>query len=187
MLHRVLIEMGRRSQRPQVDVHDPVRLGQQPRRFRRRFLAQVNRPSQQQQDDQNNGDGDLLAPVGHLQARLPLFREAALSIFSSAPSSRTWVPYIPAVGDWVCGPSLTVSSLPIVSLPPPSPYDIFNAGPSENGCIRASGRGGSGMVRAGVAQLVEHLICNQRVGGSNPFASSSLPSSDKCEFLLELM
>jgi hypothetical protein len=25
---------------------------------------------------------------------------------------------------------------------------------------------------AGVAQLVEHLICNQRVGGSNPFASS---------------
>jgi hypothetical protein len=28
------------------------------------------------------------------------------------------------------------------------------------------------VVRAGVAQLVEHLICNQRVGGSNPFASS---------------
>ena len=27
---------------------------------------------------------------------------------------------------------------------------------------------------AGVAQPVEHLICNQRVGGSNPFASSSL-------------
>jgi hypothetical protein len=26
---------------------------------------------------------------------------------------------------------------------------------------------------AGVAQVVEHLICNQRVGGSNPFASSS--------------
>ncbi len=26
---------------------------------------------------------------------------------------------------------------------------------------------------AGVAQLVEHLICNQAVGGSNPFASSS--------------
>ena len=26
--------------------------------------------------------------------------------------------------------------------------------------------------RAGVAQLVEHLICNQRVGGSSPFASS---------------
>ena len=24
---------------------------------------------------------------------------------------------------------------------------------------------------AGVAQLVERLICNQRVGGSNPFAS----------------
>jgi hypothetical protein len=29
------------------------------------------------------------------------------------------------------------------------------------------------VVRAGVAQLVEHLICNQRVGGSNPFASST--------------
>ncbi len=25
---------------------------------------------------------------------------------------------------------------------------------------------------AGVAQLVEHLICNQAVGGSSPFASS---------------
>jgi hypothetical protein len=27
--------------------------------------------------------------------------------------------------------------------------------------------------RAGVAQLVEQLICNQRVGGSSPFASSN--------------
>ena len=26
---------------------------------------------------------------------------------------------------------------------------------------------------AGVAQLVEQLICNQQVGGSSPFASSS--------------
>ena len=26
---------------------------------------------------------------------------------------------------------------------------------------------------AGVAQLVEHLICNQRVGGSSPFAGST--------------
>ena len=30
---------------------------------------------------------------------------------------------------------------------------------------------------AGVAQLVEHLICNQRVRGSNPFASSSMRKS----------
>ena len=31
---------------------------------------------------------------------------------------------------------------------------------------------------AGVAQLVEHLICNQRVGGSSPSASSMfLPMS----------
>ena len=28
-------------------------------------------------------------------------------------------------------------------------------------------------LHAGVAQLVEQLICNQRVGGSNPLASSS--------------
>jgi hypothetical protein len=30
---------------------------------------------------------------------------------------------------------------------------------------------------AGVAQLVEHLICNQRVGGSNPSAGSTDPQS----------
>ncbi len=30
---------------------------------------------------------------------------------------------------------------------------------------------------AGVAQLVEHLICNQRVGGSNPFVSSTSSKS----------
>ena len=30
---------------------------------------------------------------------------------------------------------------------------------------------------AGVAQVVEHLICNQRVRGSNPFASSSIRKS----------
>ena len=29
---------------------------------------------------------------------------------------------------------------------------------------------------AGVAQLVEQLICNQQVDGSNPFASSSVLS-----------
>ena len=32
---------------------------------------------------------------------------------------------------------------------------------------------------AGVAQLVEHLICNQRVRGSNPFASSSIDQQDR--------
>ena len=31
----------------------------------------------------------------------------------------------------------------------------------------------TGLSTAGVAQLVEHLICNQRVGGSNPSASST--------------
>ena len=34
---------------------------------------------------------------------------------------------------------------------------------------------------AGVAQPVEHLICNQRVGGSNPFASSSLSADSREE------
>ena len=32
----------------------------------------------------------------------------------------------------------------------------------------------SGLSSAGVAQLVEHLICNQRVGGSIPSASSTI-------------
>jgi hypothetical protein len=31
-----------------------------------------------------------------------------------------------------------------------------------------------GLSGAGVAQLVEHLICNQRVGGSIPSASSTI-------------
>ena len=45
-------------------------------------------------------------------------------------------------------------------------------------CMRCVGLVCWPVVRAGVAQPVEHLICNQRVGGSNPFASSSsLPSS----------
>ena len=30
------------------------------------------------------------------------------------------------------------------------------------------------MQKAGVAQLVEQLTCNQQVGGSNPFASSAV-------------
>ena len=41
------------------------------------------------------------------------------------------------------------------------------------GCL---GVAQSGCFRAGVAQLVEHLICNQRVGGSSPFASSRVQS-----------
>ena len=49
----------------------------------------------------------------------------------------------------------------------------------ERECVRALLRQASDWPRrfgvgwAGVAQLVEHLICNQRVGGSNPFASST--------------
>ena len=40
-------------------------------------------------------------------------------------------------------------------------------------------QGGTQAVWAGVAQLVEHLICNQRVGGSNPFVSSISPSQNR--------
>ena len=40
-------------------------------------------------------------------------------------------------------------------------------------------QGGTQAVWAGVAQLVEHLICNQRVGGSNPFVSSITPARTK--------
>ncbi len=40
-------------------------------------------------------------------------------------------------------------------------------------CNLASDWYNSTTIVAGVAQPVEHLICNQRVGGSNPFASSS--------------
>ncbi len=36
---------------------------------------------------------------------------------------------------------------------------------------------------AGVAQSVEHLICNQRVGGSIPFASSRKQFSGNNEVL----
>ena len=32
---------------------------------------------------------------------------------------------------------------------------------------------------AGVAQLVEHLICNEVVGGSSPFASSAAQRPDR--------
>ena len=35
---------------------------------------------------------------------------------------------------------------------------------------------------AGVAQSVEHLICNQRVGGSNPFASSKNELQNEDDF-----
>ena len=49
-------------------------------------------------------------------------------------------------------------------------------GPCREGgasCNRLADRVCSfGLSCAGVAQLVEHLICNQRVGGSNPSASS---------------
>ncbi len=51
---------------------------------------------------------------------------------------------------------------------------------AEHSCVRVffgTPEPVSAVVWAGVAQLVEHLICNQRVGGSNPFASSTLRGS----------
>lgn len=35
----------------------------------------------------------------------------------------------------------------------------------------------NGQQRAGIAQLVEHLICNQGVAGSNPAAGTSLTAT----------
>jgi hypothetical protein len=54
------------------------------------------------------------------------------------------------------------------------PCDTLNNCPGHLAGIRGiSLREGASVPRiAGVAQSVEHLICNQRVGGSNPFASS---------------
>ena len=46
-------------------------------------------------------------------------------------------------------------------------------------CLVRSACGGSRTTQAGVAQLVEHLICNQRVGGSNPFASSIIVTLER--------
>ena len=48
-------------------------------------------------------------------------------------------------------------------------------GGSSQSCLSLEGSicQGSRLFWAGVAQLVEHLICNQRVGGSNPFVSST--------------
>src|SRR6185437_2857218 len=60
-----------------------------------------------------------------------------------------------------------------------APYGkvIFSAAHSGSAlcCLRPFGDLPCGFRnQAGVAQLVELLICNQAVGGSNPFASSSL-------------
>ena len=61
---------------------------------------------------------------------------------------------------WFCGAS--------------RPMLKFHSVPPVCECLRVSGTGsGTGLFWAGVAQLVEHLICNQTVGGSSPFASSN--------------
>ena len=46
---------------------------------------------------------------------------------------------------------------------------------------------GSWGYQAGVAQLVEHLICNQAVGGSNPFASSRSPEQPAADEALDVV
>ncbi len=69
----------------------------------------------------------------------------------------------------------------------PSTYaKLMSAAHSARALLRVTQLGLQGAVGwklkavwAGVAQLVEHLICNQRVGGSNPFVSSrSQPAPD---------
>ena len=44
-------------------------------------------------------------------------------------------------------------------------------------CCRTQGES----PRGGVAQLVEHLLCKQRVVGSNPVASTTLVTSSNVE------
>ena len=59
---------------------------------------------------------------------------------------------------------------PYGSPSPPLPRRAF----SRRCAGRHSGNIGNGQY-AGIAQLVERLICNQRVGGSSPSAGSSFP------------
>ena len=60
-------------------------------------------------------------------------------------------------------------------------YGTFNNCPGHQEGIRRTvlARRAEESDFAGVAQLVEHLICNQRVRGSNPFASSRIVSGNK--------
>ncbi len=80
----------------------------------------------------------------------------------SMPAQRREIPGFSRCGGqpFSCAPSL--------------PYGTLYNCPGHLAGIRGiSLRGGASFPRiAGVAQSVEHLICNQRVGGSNPFASS---------------
>ena len=62
---------------------------------------------------------------------------------------------------------------------PPFCGNLGNCEPAVRPGCRSSFWAGSMAVRAGVAQLVEHLICNQTVGGSSPFASSRVPFADR--------
>ncbi len=61
----------------------------------------------------------------------------------------------------LCAPVLILSSVPWSRREQVRPMFPWSRKPVSGGNC------------AGVAQLVEHLICNQRVGGSNPFASST--------------
>ena len=55
---------------------------------------------------------------------------------------------------------------------------------SRGWCYRGQCRAIDKAVWAGVAQLVEHLICNQRVGGSSPFASSSFQAATRLDLVV---
>ena len=68
---------------------------------------------------------------------------------------------------------LTLSSVPKTARRDVVPAQLEGSGAGFRGGRERFLRQEAGAQRAGVAQLVEHLICNQRVGGSNPFASST--------------
>ncbi len=88
---------------------------------------------------------------------------AAFSSFEAAASRR---PPETALAGYDCPPAAAMLKLSLAA---------HSASARWRVPYRAESTKQSEVVWAGVAQLVEHLICNQRVGGSNPFVSSSFP------------
>ena len=109
-------------------------------------------------------------------ARQRLRKAGALCRIPSHRAPREW-----RVAGFVhsSGLRVTVNSLCVLGrvegrLQGQAPCATLNNCPRQQGEVCAFGEMPVVGKNAGVAQLVEHLICNQRVGGSNPFASSRI-------------
>ena len=151
--HLVLVEVSVGAQRAEVEIENAVGFRKQPRGLGRGLASQVRGQRQQQENEQNNDDGRLGAP-GHARYGIP---PSSWRNHSTRATSGTAVA--------VRGPG---ASQLRQHIPPVVTLAIVNLLRDLVGLLWA----GSTAVRAGVAQLVEHLICNQTVGGSSPFASS---------------